>query len=107
MGILDFFKAKNINEGVEEFINTEKAVLLDVRTPQEYREERIPYSINIPLDSLQRVVTEISEKSTPLFVHCHSGVRSGQAVLLLKRMGYTNIVNIGGIMNYKGKKESG
>jgi len=107
MGIFDFLKPRDINAGVQEFVNTENAVLLDVRTPEEYREERIPDSINIPLDNLQRVVTEISEKSTPLFVHCHSGVRSEQAVVILKRMGYTNIINIGGIMNYNGKKERG
>ncbi len=107
MGIIDFLKSKDINAGVKDFLNTENAVLLDVRTPEEYREVRIPKSINIPLDDLNKIITVIPKKSTPLFIHCHSGGRSGQAVVILKKMGYTNIRNIGGIMNYSGKKERG
>ena len=45
------------------------------------------------------------EKDTPLFVYCHSGARSSQAVRLLARMGYTNLKNIGGIAAYTGKVE--
>ncbi len=41
------------------------------------------------------------EKDTPLFVYCHSGRRSGAAVMMLRGMGYTNAKNIGGIMHYK------
>ena len=40
-------------------------------------------------------------KDTPLFVYCHSGRRSGAAVMMLRGMGYTNAKNIGGIMHYK------
>ena len=45
------------------------------------------------------------KKDTPLFVYCHSGARSSQAVRLLARMGYTKIKNIGGIAAYTGKVE--
>ena len=41
------------------------------------------------------------EKDTPLFVYCHSGRRSGAAVLRLRELGYTNAKNIGGIIHYK------
>lgn len=47
----------------------------------------------------------VKEYHDPLFVYCHSGARSGQAVRLLARMGYTNIKNIGGIAAYTGKVE--
>lgn len=105
MGFLDFLKTKDINSFVEEFQNTKGAVLLDVRTPQEVREAKIPGSINIPLDEIATVTDKIPDKSTPLFVHCHSGARSGQAVAFLKKIGYENVTNIGGIMNYTGDIE--
>ena len=83
----------------------EGAVLLDVRTPQEYREGRIPGSINIPLQSLSTADQIPAGKDAPLFVYCYSGARSSQAVRLLAGMGYTNTKNIGGIAAYKGKVE--
>jgi rhodanese-related sulfurtransferase len=44
-------------------------------------------------------------KDTHLFVYCHSGSRSRQAVSLLQHMGYSNVQNIGGIAAYRGKVE--
>ena len=52
MGFLDFLKGPDINQGVAEYDAVPGAVLLDVRTPQEYREGHIPGSINAPLQSL-------------------------------------------------------
>ncbi|MDY5055898.1 MAG: rhodanese-like domain-containing protein, partial [Bullifex sp.] len=49
MGFFDFLKGPDINEGVKEYRETNGAVLIDVRTPEEYREGHIPESMNIPL----------------------------------------------------------
>ena len=105
MGIFDFFKQPDINQGVQEFKNAAGAVLLDVRTPQEYREGHIPGSQNVPLQQLDKVEEVTENKDTVLYVYCHSGARSRQAVSLLKHMGYTNVHNIGGIAAYSGKVE--
>ena len=105
MGFFFFFYGPDINQGVKEYGGLEGAVLLDVRTPQEYREGRIPGSINIPLQSLSTADQIPAGKDAPLFVYCYSGARSSQAVRLLAGMGYTNTKNIGGIGAYKGKVE--
>ena len=105
MGIFDFFKRPDINQGVQEYKNTAGAVLLDVRTPQEYREGHIPGSQNVPLQQLDKVEEVTENKDTVLYVYCHSGARSRQAVGLLQAMGYTNVHNIGGIAAYSGKVE--
>ena len=105
MGIFDFFKQPDINQGVQEYKNAAGAVLLDVRTPQEYREGHIPGSQNMPLQQLDKVEEVTENKDTVLYVYCHSGARSRQAVSLLKHMGYTNVHNIGGIAAYSGKVE--
>lgn len=105
MGIFDFFKQPDINQGVQEFKNATGAVLLDVRSPQEYREGHIPSSQNVPLQRLDKVEEVTENKDTVLYVYCRSGARSRQAVSLLKHMGYTNVHNIGGIAAYSGKVE--
>lgn len=101
MGIFSFLKVPDINKGLEKFRETENAVLLDVRTKEEYAERKIEGSINLPLDEIQRITDVVPDKSTPVFLHCRSGKRSGRAQKILASMGYTNAVNIGGIMNYK------
>ena len=105
MGIFDFFKHPDINQGALPCIPG--AVLLDVRTPQEYREGHIPGSQNVPLQQLDKVEEVTENKDTVLYVYCHSGARSRQAVSLLKHMGYTNVVEFGGINSWPGETVSG
>lgn len=105
MNLFDFFRTEDINEGVRQFEQTSEAVLLDVRTAEEYQEGHIPKSINISLHEIFEVAEIISNHNIPLYVYCQSGARSGQAVESLKKMGYTEVKNIGGINQYRGKVE--
>ena len=105
MSILNIFKSRDINEGVREFRETRGAVLLDVRTRQEYSAGHIPGSVNIPLQEIASVPQKISDMDTPVFVHCLSGGRSGQAAQYMCGIGYQNVKNIGGIGRYRGELE--
>ena len=105
MSFFDLFKQPDVNRGVKEFQRTSGAVLLDVRTPEEYRSGHIPGSKNIPLQTIDRVGAVAENKDTALYVYCQSGARSRQAAGMLKQMGYTNVNNIGGIAAYAGKVE--
>ena len=102
MGLLDFLKGPDINAGIEEYKKTEGAMLIDVRTPDEYEGKCVPGSKNVPLQNIEKIVEIAPEKDTPLFVYCLSGGRSSAATKKLKGMGYTNVNNIGGISSYKG-----
>lgn len=72
------------------------AVLIDVRSEQEYLGGAVRGAVNIPLD---RVVSEVGkrfpDKETVLLCHCASGMRSGRAVAQLKAAGYVNASNVG------------
>lgn len=105
MGLLDIFKQKDINQGLKEWKENGKAVLLDVRTEEEYKEGHVPGSQNIPLSNLHQIVNAVPGKDTPLYIYCLSGGRSIQASGKLQQMGYKNVKNIGGISGYKGKVE--
>ena len=106
MGLFDFFRMPDINEGVSRYGATPGVVLLDVRTPEEFRlEGRIPGSRNLPAEELQRASSLVEDRNTPLFVYRYSGARSSYAVSALRRMGYQQVTNIGGINRYRGKVE--
>ena len=103
MELFSFMKQTDINEWVEKYRNTSGAILLDVRTEEEFNEGHIPDSVNLSVQYISKIESIVEEKETPLFVYCRSGRRSGNATVFLKRMGYTNVNNIGGILSYKGE----
>ncbi len=105
MGFFDIFNRSDINDGVQEYRSTPGALLLDVRTPAEYAQGRIPGSRNVPLQTLDKAAALTDNKDVPLFVYCYSGARSRQAEAILRGMGYSDVRNIGGIASYSGKVE--
>ena len=107
MNFFNLFRGADINEGLIKMQNTNGAVLLDVRTCEEYADAHIPGSLNVPLEELQDAVNKISDKNTPIFVHCLSGGRSRQAVHFLKCLGYADVTDLGGIRHYNGEIERG
>lgn len=76
-----------------------QAVLVDVRTPQEFAAGHLPGAVNVELDRLEAMApTTLPDRNAHLLVYCHSGNRSSFAVQILERMGYTRLVNlVGGI----------
>jgi len=78
--LFNLFVRKDINQGVEDWKATNGAVLLDVRTKEEYDNYHIDGSINIPMHELADIADKIPDKNTPIFVYCLSGARSADAV---------------------------
>lgn len=75
---------------------------IDVRTPAEFKANHIKGFKNIPLNDLPKRVNELSKDKETLVI-CQSGMRSSRASQLLKKNGFTNIVNIrGGMSSYRG-----
>jgi rhodanese-related sulfurtransferase len=95
-------KSLSMNKALDAIQNDSTIKLVDVRTKDEFRGGRIPRAINIPVESLHLITKSIPDKNSSIFVYCFSGSRSTQATILLDKMGYTNVTNIGGIMNYNG-----
>lgn len=82
-------------EKVSELIRS-GATIVDVRSPAEFRAGSYPGARNIPLQELETRMAEI-QKDRPVVVFCASGARSAMAAGLLKRAGYQDIVNAGGL----------
>lgn len=89
-------------EAKEQIINY-GAILMDVRTEEEYNEKHIDGAILVPLDTIDEdsVAVEVPNKETAIIVYCQSGNRSHQAVEKLKSLGYSNVYDLGAISNWK------
>ena len=83
-------------------------IILDVRTAQEYSEKHIPGAINIANESIgTEDIPALPDKEQLILVYCRSGNRSKQASEKLVKLGYTNIVEFGGINDWTGETVSG
>ncbi|MBT8394296.1 MAG: rhodanese-like domain-containing protein [Flavobacteriaceae bacterium] len=90
----------------EKLMEDENALILDVRTPQEYSSGKIPNSINIDIFKGQGFIYLLDEldKAKNFYVYCRSGARSGQACSVMNQMGIQNAYNLlGGIMEWRGE----
>lgn len=104
MRLFDLFSnGKTINQQLEEIRNVPDAVLLDVRSSEEYRQGHIPGAINVDGNHIALVRKVIHDLNAPIYTYCLSGARSRRAVQALRQMGYTNVSNIGGINRYRGE----
>tara|TARA_Y100000815_G_scaffold261453_1_gene273831 strand:+ start:1416 stop:1742 length:327 start_codon:yes stop_codon:yes gene_type:complete len=101
MGLLDILGLGNKSNEIKEFME-KGAVILDVRTKEEYNEGHIKGSKNIALQSLDSKIGEIKKWNKPVIACCRSGMRSAQATSLLKQNGI-ECINGGGWTSLQGK----
>lgn len=88
-------EAKAIMDSETEYL------ILDVRTQAEYDEGHIPGAVLIPNTEIEaRAEAELPDKDQMLLVYCRSGNRSKKAVDILVKLGYTNIREFGGILDW-------
>lgn len=92
----------NYMEAKEKIIN-DGAILLDVRTKEEYDEKHIDGASLLPLDTIDidSISQIVSEKDTPIIVYCRSGNRSKQAREKLIALGYSKVYDLGAMSNWK------
>lgn len=103
MPLFSNFSGPGIDELAAQARETPGSIVIDVRSPDEYREGHIEGALNIPLVSIPATATQrLPNKNTPIYAYCLSGARSAQACRELERQGYTNVVNMGGIGRWTG-----
>ncbi|MEO0598664.1 MAG: rhodanese-like domain-containing protein [Chloroflexota bacterium] len=91
----------DIDTYLAEYKPNKNHVLIDVRTPKEFKAERVANAKNIPLNTINKNMNKIP-KDRPVVLMCRTGNRSGMAARQLMNAGYENIVNLkGGILRWK------
>lgn len=82
--------------------------VVDVRTEEEYVQKHIPGAVLVPLQSIgDRAPEALPDKDALLLIHCRAGVRSKKAAELLVKLGYTRVLEFGGIVDWKYETETG
>lgn len=84
----------------KEMMDTQEVIIVDVRTQEEYDEGFIENAILIPNETINEAPTELPDKDAVILVYCRSGNRSRQAANKLVDLGYTNIYDFGGIIDW-------
>jgi len=101
------YRQITMDEAVELMEEEDGYIILDVRTPEEFREKHIPDAINVPNETIgTEEIPELPDKEQLILVYCRSGNRSKQASEKLAAQGYTNIVEFGGINDWPGETMS-
>ena len=92
-------QTQNARQAVEQ-----GALLLDVRTPEEFADGHLDGAVNIPVQSLEERAAELPAKDRQLVVYCRSGARSARATSWLKAQGYQNVIDLGAMSNWPDAK---
>ena len=100
------YRQISMDKAVKMMKDEKNYIILDVRRPDEYAEGHIPGAINVPNEEIGTAeIPELPDKSQLILVYCRSGRRSKEAAGKLVKLGYTNIVEFGGILDWKGEIE--
>ena len=100
------YRQISMDEAVAMMAQETGYIILDVRRPDEYAAGHIPNAINVPNESIGTdEIPELPDKDQLIMVYCRSGRRSKEASEKLVKLGYTNIVEFGGILDWKGEIE--
>ena len=102
------YRQINMDEAIAMMEAESDYIILDVRTPEEFSEKHIPGAINIANETIgSEEIPEVPDKDQLILVYCRSGNRSKQASEKLVALGYTNIIEFGGINDWPGEVVSG
>ena len=105
-GAANSYRQISMDEAVEMMKKESGYIILDVRRADEYAAGHIPGAINLPNEEIgANEIPELPDKSQLILVYCRSGRRSKDASEKLVKLGYTNIVEFGGILDWKGEME--
>lgn len=96
----------SMSEGIKRMKSDENFILLDVRRADEFATGHIPGAVNLPNEQIGKAeIPSLPDKNQTIYIYCRSGNRSKLAADKLLALGYTNLIEFGGILDYTGELE--
>jgi len=83
---------------IDNYDKNKDVVIIDVRTESEYKSGHLKEAVNIPVSEISSIEYD---KDTKIIVYCRSGSRSANAAKMLSEMGYSKVLDMGGIINWE------
>ncbi len=101
------YKMVSMAEGIEIAKKNPDSIIVDVRRDDEYKAGHIPGAVLLTMETItEETATKVlPDKNQMILIYCRSGRRSKIAAQSLLELGYTNLIEFGGILDYKGKVE--
>ena len=98
------YRQIRVDEAITMMAQETDYIILDVRRPDEFAEGHILNAVNVPNENIGTAeIAELPDKAQLIMVYCRSGRRSKEASEKLVKLGYTNIVEFGGILDWTGE----
>ena len=102
------YQTMEINDAAEMIAADDGHLLVDVRTKEEFEEKHLPGAILLPVEDIKDGRLErLPDKDQTILLYCRTGRRAEDAAAYLAKKGYTNIYEIGGIIDWKGETVTG
>ena len=100
------YRTIDADEAQKIFADKKDYIILDVRTQEEYDKQHIPNAILLPIDEIRKGnLSVLPDKKQKILVYCLTGRRAEDASDMLAKLGYINVINFGGIVDWTGELE--
>lgn len=95
---VEMITTSEVKSIIDNYDKNKDVVIIDVRTESEYKSGHLKEAVNIPVDKISSIEYD---KDTKIIVYCRSGSRSANAAKMLSEMGYSKVLDMGGIINWE------
>lgn len=95
------FQNENDPKIIKDKLENNEIIVLDVREDDEWASGHISLARHLPLGEISKETTKDLPKDTPIYVYCRSGRRSNEAMVKMNQLGFDNIVDLGGIIDWQ------
>ncbi len=95
---VEMITTSEVKSIIDNYDKNKDVVIIDVRTESEYKSGHLKEAVNIPVGEIGSIEYD---KDTKIIVYCRSGSRSANAAKMLSEMGYSKVLDMGGIINWE------
>lgn len=95
---VEMITTSEVKSIIDNYDKNKDVVIIDVRTESEYKSGHLKETVNIPVSEISSIEYD---KDTKIIVYCRSGSRSANAAKMLSEMGYSKVLDMGGIINWE------
>lgn len=107
MGVMDFLKGPDINEGLLKYHQLKEAYLVDIRSQEDFAKAHVPGAVNLPMNQIGKAIYVLDNRLVPVFVYGWNAGDCKRGAQALRSLGFASVTALGACDRYHGELESG